>query len=131
MTSSVRRRILAGALLALTHGLPFSRAFGLAPQDLAQPPNVSSDDFLARIWLGKRYLELHPEERSANRIAYILFGDELVSVRDLIGCTDRRQFVLQRHEDDFRDGNVVVIDGWVLTRTEARVFALSAIESAS
>jgi len=131
MISPIRRKILAGALLALANGLAFSRALGTPSRRFSGPPKVSSNDLRTMICLGQQYLKLHPEEGSAKRIAYTLFGDELVSVRSLIDCTDRRQLVLRRHKEDFRDGNVVVIDGWVLTRTEARVFALSVIESAS
>ncbi len=130
MTSPVRRRLLAGALLSLTGVLPFSRAFGSAPRNFAQLPTVSSDDLRARIWLGEHYLRLHSDECSTKRIACLLSVNEFVSVRSLIDRTDLRQLIRQQHNEDYRNGNVVIIDGWVLTRTEARVFALSAIESA-
>jgi hypothetical protein len=102
MTSRIRRKILAGGLLALAGGLPFSRAFGAASRKFTGLPSVPANDVRTMVWLGQHYLKLHPEEDSAKRIAHALFGD-----------------------------NVVVIDGWVLTRTEARVFALSVKESAS
>jgi hypothetical protein len=131
ITSPVRRRIIAAILLALANGPLFARAFGSAPRISAQPSNVSSDDLRARIWLGEHYLKLHPEERSARRISGALFGNECANICSLNNRSDLQQHVLQQHNQDFQDGDVVVIAGWVLTRTEARVFALSAIESAS
>ena len=131
MISRVLRRLLAVALLALVNGLPFSRALGSAPRQISEPPNVPIDDLRTRIWLGQHYLELHPEERSAKLIAHELFGDECASVCDLNNRLDLQQHVLKQHEQNFHEGDVVIIDGWILTRTEARVFALSAIESAS
>jgi hypothetical protein len=94
-------------------------------------PSVPANDVRTMVWLGQHYLKLHPEEDSAKRIAHALFGDESASVCSLFDCAKQRQLVLRRHAKDFRDSNVVVIDGWVLTRTEARVFALSVKESAS
>ena len=131
MTSRVRRRLLAGAFLTLVNGLPFSRAIGSAPRQLSEPRNVPFDDLHTGTCLGQHYLKLYPEERSARLIARELFGDECASVCNLNNRLDMQQRVLQQHERDFRQGDVVIIAGWVLTRTEARVFALSAIESAS
>lgn len=131
MISRVRRKILAGALLTAVNALPLSRALSATPRDYGRPPNVPSDDLLTRIWLGQHYLKIHPEECSASRISYVLFGDEYVNLRRLNNRPDLQQQVLQQHDRDFRQGDLVIIAGWVLTRTEARVFALSAIESAS
>jgi len=131
MISRERRGILAGVLLTLVNALPFSRALSAAPRNRRGPPNIPSDDLLTRIWLGEHYLEIHPEERSASRISYELFGDECTSLCNLNNRPVLQQHVLKQHNQDFRQGDVVIIDGWVLTRTEARVFALSAIESAS
>lgn len=131
MISRVRRRFLAGALLTVVNALPFSRALSAVPRSHRWPPNVPSDDLLTRIWLGEHYLKIHPEERSASRISYVLFGDECVNLRRLNNHPDLQQHVLQQHDQDFRLGDVVIIAGWVLTRTEARVFALSAMETAS
>lgn len=131
MISRVRRRFLAGTLLALVNSLPFSRALSAVPRNHRGPLDIPSDDLLTRIWLGEHYLEIHPEECSANHISYVLFGDESVSLYSLNDCPDLRQHILRQRDRDFRQGNVVIIAGWVLTRTEARVFALSAIEAAS
>ena len=83
MISRVRRKILAGALLTAVNALPLSRALSATPRDYGRPPNVPSDDLLTRIWLGQNYLKIHPEECSASRISYVLFGDEYVNLRRL------------------------------------------------
>lgn len=80
------------------------------------------------IHLGKYYLEQQPEERSANRLALALFGSNSMRLQSLFEQAGLQQAVGRQHDQDFRDGNVLVVDGWVLTRTEARVFALVAIE---
>lgn len=131
MISRIRRRLLAGALLVLVDALPFSRALKAAPRQISEPRNVPFGDLHTGTCLGQHYLELYPEERSARLIAHELFGDECASVCNLNNRPDMQKRVLQQHEQDFRQGDVVIIAGWVLTRTEARVFALSAIESTS
>jgi hypothetical protein len=131
LTSPIRRRIIAAALAALANGLPFARAFGSAPRVSPQSSDIDSDDFRARVWLGELYLKLYPEESSARRIGCALFDDDGASIYSLKNRLDLQQRVLQQHKQNFQDGDIVIIDGWVLTRTEARVFALSAIESSS
>lgn len=63
--------------------------------------------------LGRRYLRLEPGEASADRLA-VLIEDALR--RDPGAVVS-----------EFRNGDVVILDGWVLSRTEARQCALSAL----
>lgn len=74
--------------------------------------------------LGRRYLAHYPEDADADRLAVALFGDTTRSQAD--AATMRADLARQR-ERDFRDGEVVVVDGWLLARSEARVCALSAL----
>jgi hypothetical protein len=131
MTSPVRRRLLAGTLALVTGALPFSRSFAATSRTITGRSNPWSNDSRAEVWLGQSYLRLHPEENSAKRITYLLSGDRFVSARELIDCAELRQSIWHQRDEDFRKGNVVLVDGWVLTRTEARMFALTAIESVS
>ncbi len=72
--------------------------------------------------LGRSYLAAHPTE--ARRV---------VLVRDLVGPTvptsARRasREVAARIRTDYAAGSTVVVDGWVLSRTEARLYALVAL----
>ncbi len=38
-----------------------------------------------------------------------------------------RTLLAQKREHDFRNGNIAIVDGWVLSRTEARACALVAL----
>ena len=72
--------------------------------------------------VGGRYLALYPAEadRAALRAGLI----------DSAWTLDRkalRAWLVRRCTQDFRNGNTVIVDGWVLARTEARACALVAL----
>lgn len=74
--------------------------------------------------VGERYLAQAPEEADPARLAADLFGGVAVD-----GASPRR---LRRHIDhrrarDFAQGDTVIVDGWVMARTEARLCALAAL----
>ena len=48
-------------------------------------------------------------------------GEEGVSVHTLARA------IRERSRDDFRDGRIVMVDGWMLSLTETRVYALTAL----
>lgn len=48
-------------------------------------------------------------------------GDEAMTTRTLARA------IRARSRDDFRDGRIVTVDGWMLSLTEARVYALTAL----
>jgi hypothetical protein len=80
-------------------------------------------------FLGRLYLQKQPEERSGT------------ALRDLIWreCTEQEQWVARtgqqalqqvlsaRQTRDFASGQTVLLDGWVVSRTEARLYALAAL----
>lgn len=72
--------------------------------------------------LGRSYLGVHPTEARRG-----------VLVRDLVGLTeptsvsDASREVAARIRGDYAAGSTVVVDGWVLSRTEARLYALVAL----
>jgi hypothetical protein len=37
------------------------------------------------------------------------------------------QAIGQRSRDDFRDGRIVIVDGWMLSLTETRLYALATL----
>jgi len=89
-----------------------------------------SDDLGTQIWLGERYLELWPEERSADRLCRELFGTDIDSCSSRIDGGELLRRIRHQRTADFRHGELVVIDGWLLARSEARVFALAAVGTA-
>jgi len=79
--------------------------------------------------LGRLYLNRYPDEDSLDALASHLplqtrnegsadHGTELGALHDQVRSQIRR---------DFESGNCVRIDGWVLSRTEARVCALATL----
>jgi hypothetical protein len=72
--------------------------------------------------VGKRYLATRPGERDERTLLRLLrpLGDPEVLARDELGTRVRRAV-----RDDFTDGRVVLVDGWYLSETEARLCALT------
>jgi len=77
--------------------------------------------------IGHEYLRTHPSEADAVHLADVLETTvapapiETVSLRELREAFEARQMA------DFESGNIVTVNGWVLSRTEARLCALCAI----
>lgn len=73
--------------------------------------------------IGRRYLALVPAEADeGNLLAALLAGsgpaDDLATLKS---------HVRRRRQQDFERGDVVVIDGWVLARSETRLCALASL----
>jgi len=125
-----RRSFLAGlAVLVLTVVRPDRWRFG----ENADPGSVLLRHFFRRdlqaaAHVGRRYLENTPSERSEQRLWERVLdtppGDSAASIQQI---TDRARV---RRELDFREGDLVAIDGWLLSRTEARLCALAALATA-
>ena len=81
---------------------------------------ITDRDGAAR--LGRSYLDAHPTQ-----------ARRAVLVRDLVGPTepasaaDASREVATRIRNDYAARSTVVVDGWVLSRTEARLYALVAL----
>jgi hypothetical protein len=123
--SWTRRLIVAGlaaapeiALAAPTSG--GSRTAGQAHQPLARALRTILGDPDAARALGRAYLGREPGavhgvmELARDLMAAAARGPEAV-----------RRRVAMRRECDWRAGNVVVVDGWVLARTEAELCTLT------
>lgn len=77
-------------------------------------------------WVGRRYLASAPEEADAARLAAALSAG---LAPDLDGAALRRALAAGRRRD-FAQREIVVLDGWVLSRSELRLCALVALCSA-
>ena len=76
-------------------------------------------DLTALRQLGAIYLVAHPEERSRALLSQLLIaGDEGAIPSRLLSAVAR----------DWSNNHVVVVDGWVLARAEARLCALLHLE---
>lgn len=79
--------------------------------------------------LGRRYLYLHPTEGSAAKLAQVLFGMTLHLGIDGTTLEGAKRRIRSGRKRDYEDGNLVVLEGWSVTRTEARLLALLTILS--
>jgi hypothetical protein len=77
--------------------------------------------------IGERYLVLVPEERSARRLHHALFGNTDTGDTKHQTLARLRELIDTRRRHDFTVGNTVILDGWLLARTEARLCALSVL----
>lgn len=122
-----RRRVLLAALGLATSVAIGPRAIGLflerlaAANDLAQALRelVPHRESAAR--LGRAYLASVPAEASSTRLVALI-----------LGAPTRRTgreaaHVASRIQTEFDAGRVVNVAGWILSPTEARLYALSAL----
>jgi hypothetical protein len=108
---------LVGALIAV--GVP-----GCAPR-YREPAWLERilHDRAAAARLGQIYLDAHPEERDPEALVDAIEGTTGDLPADPLQAGMRLQTLVR---DDYTRDNVVPVSGWVLSRTEARLYALSA-----
>jgi hypothetical protein len=81
-------------------------------------------DYPALIGLGRMYLTQEPQENDRNALVKSL-GLEADAM--LFPLTSARQKVLDRHLEDLKQDRIVFVDGWMLSRTECRLYALGSL----
>lgn len=122
-----RRSVLATATMVLLAG---------AMPALVRPARSAirdSCDAVATLWsdtgsacrVGRSYLAQVPEDADRDRLVAILFGEKGAHAR-MPAEALRARFARARQRD-FEAGDTVIVDGWVLARTEARLCALTAL----
>ena len=122
-----RRRFLFGTVLALASAFPpawfFRSRYSVSPSWLRQlVPRLEPAAAIGRL-----YLDSRAGEASRAWLIDHLFGtDEIDSLRasDLPAI---RCYLRDLRTSDFRSGDLIFIDGWVLSHTEARLMALVAL----
>jgi hypothetical protein len=75
--------------------------------------------------IGKSYLKKHPEENSEEQLKHNILGSfdgNSLAKKETEGSID--QFFEQKILSEFKNGNQELVDGWVLSVTEARQCAL-------
>ncbi len=81
--------------------------------------------------LGRVYLAAHPTELDLQRLVDgVLRRQDLPATADAIDSTPEAVLIARARRvvvDDYLAGRVVNIDGWVLSITEARLYALAAL----
>jgi hypothetical protein len=66
-------------------------------------------------------------ENSRDALTRAIVGDMRVTDRDYASARSLARSIMERSRSDFRDGKVVSVDGWMLSLTETRVYALAAL----
>ena len=122
--STARRMVVSGvgiaAVIAATPG------FGVALRSACQARRgreMWRDPGAVRT-VGRRYLELAGNETDRARLSDLIFGNAELP--------DMSFWSLQRHiaagrARDYAAGDTIMLDGWILSRTEARLCALCSL----
>ena len=76
--------------------------------------------------VGRRYLARFPHERDSGFLLRSVLAGQTPATDDGL-----RFHLARRRQRDFEAGRVVVLEGWLLSLTESRLFALVALRSAS
>ena len=80
--------------------------------------NIFGDPAAANL-IGGNYIRNRPQEANTSWLELVLFGDT-----ELKGVEEVRAHLASRREEEFRNDEVVVLEGWILARCEARACAL-------
>lgn len=123
-----RRRVLLALLLGLAAGPALGGASRLALPAWLQRLH---GDPLAAARLGAAYLAAHPDEAAPGvllRAIEAALGGPVDPATaggvDAAALAARLEAVVRA---DYRRGDAVSVNGWVLSRTEARLYALAAL----
>jgi len=120
----MKRRDFLGITTVGVAGLAWAggsaEAAGVARATLAHPHllDVLRNEHLVAA-LGRRYREQVPSEHDARALEAAILADAPVEA-----SVEPRRWLADRVQQDFALGETVTIDGWVLSRTEARQAAL-------
>lgn len=86
------------------------------------------DNTTSAAMLGKAYLERYPEETNKQRLVALICSDPWLEIRFLSADTAGLRKLLGYHvRRDFTNGQTVKLRGWVLSRTEVRLYGLAAV----
>jgi hypothetical protein len=79
--------------------------------------------------IGRAYLRAHPSEADPERLVAEITGDweQGPAELDRLGRDELRLRLREQIRTDFAEGRTVLVDGWMLAASEARLFGLSAL----
>ena len=132
MNVAITRRRMLWLLVALGGAVGLARFARVPPfRDTARSPLEAvfgHPDSARRI--GEAYLSRYPQEADAALLRTRIAGSPEDATRVLDGMRggELAGWVRDRQREDFRDGRTVVVDGWMLSSTEARLCALLSLE---
>ena len=127
MLSETRRNFLTAASVTLL----FLSSSALVVARVGLPDRVTAatrsflrifKDISAPRAVGAQYLETHPRESDVDLLVTEIFGNA--------PPTDPRELASrlgERCKADFHNDDIVILDGWILARSEARACALTSL----
>lgn len=124
-----RRRNFLGALL-LFLSAPSIVKSTRAPERLPVAAIVllrTLHDLAAAKVIGDAYLTKHPEERNPRILVRALMTQSGIRTADLVTKGQAQSLLQRKRHFDFTAGDTVVLDGWILGRSECRLCALAAL----
>lgn len=124
-----RRHLLVAALLPLASSLGVPNGLVDASSVVQWVRGRLFPNVRAAATVGDLYLHKQPEEGSAAWLAYELFGSDLFRDVNREGDERLKERLRASRDLDFRHDDLVVLDGWVVTRTEARLLALLSLST--
>lgn len=133
MTDTTRRDVLASlAVMVAGLWLPGGPAADLASGGEGDGwLSVCMPDMAAAGRLGRAYLAAHPAELDPRRlVAELRESLQLGAGGEAIDTDAAAELIIRVREvvtQDYLAGRVVPVDGWVLSLTEARLYALAAL----
>lgn len=78
--------------------------------------------------IGKIYLELFPEEADKDILIGILKGDfDNEKLTHSSGKSELQESIRLKIKNDFNSDHTIIVDGWILSKTETRQCALLSI----
>jgi hypothetical protein len=117
-----RNFVILSGIGAAALSLPMACARFRVPE---YDPLLAEPQLLSFIWdtetmvdMGARYRELAPQEDSEGELVSLLLQDTSEPADETF------QFVHKRVTADYETNNLVMLEGWMLSRTEARQCAL-------
>jgi hypothetical protein len=132
---TVKRRQVLGSAAAIVAAAWFGRLMrSWSPRSAPGEPESArlvrllTQTDSARV-IGREYLRLAPEERDPTVLASLVAGRlaDDPHVMSIATDTQLRLLLLNSTCRDFAEGLTITLDGWMLSRTEARLYGLAAL----
>lgn len=121
------RRAILAALAAAVAAVSTRAGWANGPAIEALEPGRLLSDLDGARTIGTRYLQQSPEEARPEVLARCLFPGAAGTACGPAALDRLRQALDEQRRRDFTAGDTVLIDGWILARTEARLCALASL----
>jgi hypothetical protein len=118
-----------GATAVLARSKPWQALVSISGPTLAQRLAGLIDDRSSAQAVGSAYLDVVPEDASVARLVDGVVSGLPAGRESVLAAEDDelRKLLATRIGSDFEQDRVVEVDGWILSPTEARLYALTTL----